>query len=262
MWKKASAVLVAALLGAGVAGCTADGPPTEPAAPISVFLNEDATEQQKQAIETRLRAVPGATEVRFESREQAYQRFKELFKDQPDLLAQVNPDSLPESLVLTVRDRAAFDSAAASPLRTELLALPGVDDVVLPGKPGDGAVGECVDALPPPLNGVTPSEFWVVLADGADEAQQQVVVAKLEAFPGVTGVVRETRAQATDGLRQRYGLNADELAELTKLRPELLQSRLRVTLADSTAVAQVTGSDLDDDLCRTPWVERVLIPPR
>ncbi|MEO3742739.1 permease-like cell division protein FtsX [Plantactinospora sp. B5E13] len=261
MWKKASAVLVAALLGAGLAGCTADGPPTEPAAPISVFLTEDVTEQQKQAIEARLRAVPGATEVRFESREQAYQRFKELFKDRPEMLAQVNPESLPESLMLTVRDRAAFDRAAASPLRTELLALPGVDDVVLPGKPGDGAVSECVDALPP-LQGVSPNEIWVVLTDGADEAQQQAILARLEAFPGVTGVVRETRTQATDGLRQRYGLNADELAELTKLRPDLLQSRLRVTLADAAAVTQVTGSDLDDDLCRTPWVERVLIPPR
>ncbi|MEE6259344.1 permease-like cell division protein FtsX [Plantactinospora sonchi] len=261
MWKKASAVLVTVLLDTGLAGCTSDDKADGPAPAISVFLAGDVTEQQKQAIETRLRAVPGAVEVTLSTREQAYQRFKELFKDQPELLAQVNPESLPESLVLTVRDRDAFDRAAASPLRTELGQLPGVDDVVFPGKPGDGAVSECVTDLPP-LEGVTPNEIWVALADSADETQQQVVVAKLEAFPGVTDVVRETRDQAAEGFQKRYGLDSDKLAELAKLRPELVKPRLRVTLADAAAVAQVTTSDLDDELCRTPWVERVLIPPR
>ena len=123
------ALLVVVLLTLGTAGCTVKQPPHVPPTParpvdMAVFLRSDATEQQKQAIIQQLHAIPAASGVRFETREQAYQRFKEQFKDQPDLLGSVRPDSLPESFRFTVTDRTTADV-----LIVRLRTLPGVDDV-------------------------------------------------------------------------------------------------------------------------------------
>jgi cell division transport system permease protein len=118
------------VLAVGLSGCAAKpAPAPAPASPalirVAVFLRDGVTEPQKQAIEARLRAVPRANGLHFETREQAYERFKETFKDSPDLVAQTKPEDLPESFRITLTDRAAAD-----PIMAELRRLPGVDEVV------------------------------------------------------------------------------------------------------------------------------------
>jgi hypothetical protein len=121
------AVTVAVVLG----GCTSSTPPS-PAAPsptpeqvrVSVFVGDDLADTQRQAIETKLRAVPGAVSVTFRRREETYRALIEIYRDQPELTDQVGPDDLPESFQLIVHDRAAAEAAA-----TEIRALPGVTEV-------------------------------------------------------------------------------------------------------------------------------------
>jgi cell division protein FtsX len=123
---------VAAVLWLGLlAGCTETvapipTPPTTTPPTTSrlvVFLVDDATAAQKSTIEARLRALPGATEVSFETREEAYRRFKELFKDQPDLVNRTKPADLPESYRVTLAGAVGQSTLA------EIRRLPGVDQI-------------------------------------------------------------------------------------------------------------------------------------
>lgn len=117
-----------------LAACTAvprpapvrSSPPPAPAE-VVVFLRDGSTAPQRQAIEARLRAIPGATAVHFETREDAYRRFLEAFKDSPDVVRGVMPADLPESFRLRVPDR-----TAAEKLVPELRTLPGVQDATVP----------------------------------------------------------------------------------------------------------------------------------
>ena len=58
------------------------------------------------------------------SKDDAYAEFKDKFKDDPDILQNVEPGSLPASYKATVAD-----SALAEPIQTVLAALSGVDEV-------------------------------------------------------------------------------------------------------------------------------------
>jgi cell division protein FtsX len=91
---------------------------------VTVFLSADATEEQRRSIETALRRLPSVKDFRFESRQEAYARFEEQFKDVPDLLAHTNPETFPESYRVTLKDRSGFCDVAS------LGSQPGVSDVV------------------------------------------------------------------------------------------------------------------------------------
>jgi cell division transport system permease protein len=65
---------------------------------VMLFLNDDATDQQRADLEKRLNNDNGLVrDVKFESKQQAYDRFKELFKNSPDFVQGVQPDALPAS---------------------------------------------------------------------------------------------------------------------------------------------------------------------
>jgi cell division protein FtsX len=130
------ALFVMVLMTVGLAGCTSVPVPVPMPVPsppvpvdVAVFLRNDVTEPQKQAIEARLHTVPSAAGVTFQTREEAYARFKETFKDSPELIATITPEALPESFRFTLADR-----AAAEPILAELRQLPGVDEVTMPPK--------------------------------------------------------------------------------------------------------------------------------
>ena len=92
-------VLVACLLTAAAltAGCSLFGGRGESkeeeierlidqTASFTVFLRAEATAQQRADVEARLRAIPGVTEVSYESKQEAYRRFR-------DMLASRSPES-------------------------------------------------------------------------------------------------------------------------------------------------------------------------
>ncbi|WP_200210672.1 permease-like cell division protein FtsX [Micromonospora coerulea] len=106
---------------------------------VNVFLNKDVTAEQKAAIESALDALEPVESIRFESREQAWQHFKEMFKDSPDMIAQASADAMPESFRLTTKGR-EFDCARLVPIRR----LPGVDEIQVIQRPTKGKPGAAV----------------------------------------------------------------------------------------------------------------------
>lgn len=118
-------------MGSGLCAATsADDPATE----VAAFLDAQVTDEQRAAIDAALRADPRLSTVRYESRQQAYDRFRELYRDgppevfslyTPEEIAQATADQFPESFRLTLTDPAAYPQ-----LEPDLRALPGVDEVI------------------------------------------------------------------------------------------------------------------------------------
>ena len=100
----------------------------------------EATDEQRAAVEFTLEQTPGISKIVFVTREEAYERFTEQFKDHPDLVISVSPKEIPESyeFVTSVRmDRHA--------LLYQLRALPGVGFVA---SPNPRLVAQLVETLP------------------------------------------------------------------------------------------------------------------
>jgi cell division transport system permease protein len=64
---------------------------------VSIFLADGVTDQQRQAIKTQLEHSPEVKSFIYESKAEAYARFKEQFKQQPELVQNTPQDALPES---------------------------------------------------------------------------------------------------------------------------------------------------------------------
>jgi cell division transport system permease protein len=97
---------------------------------VSIFLCDGSTcpaiteTQQAQLLED-LEAEPVVAEVFYESKDEAYARFTELFKDQPNLIESVDPDILPASFRVRLEDPALFAVIAE-----QFDAYPGVEEIV------------------------------------------------------------------------------------------------------------------------------------
>ncbi|MCU1693284.1 MAG: Cell division protein FtsX [Frankiales bacterium] len=102
---------------------------------VSVFLCGDESqapscaggapaEAERTQLLTELEALPQVQRVFYESKEQAYTRFKETFKDSPDLVANVTADVLPESFRVKLKDPTQFEVVASA-----LRGRPGVEEV-------------------------------------------------------------------------------------------------------------------------------------
>jgi cell division protein FtsX len=79
-------------------------------------------------------------DVLFETRQEAYARFKEQYRDAPDLVESTKPEALPQSERLILADPADFNE-----LKRRIEALPGVSHVV-----NSSAIGfPGADPIPP-----------------------------------------------------------------------------------------------------------------
>jgi cell division transport system permease protein len=81
------------------------------------------TEQQRDEIEDVLRALPQVDTVFYESKEEAFERFKEQFKDSA-IADNVTADALPESFRVKLTDPTKYDVVA-----TAVEGKPGVEQV-------------------------------------------------------------------------------------------------------------------------------------
>ncbi len=77
---------------------------------VTVFLDEGVTQDQRDALKTKLEGDDLVDTVEYESRDEAYKRFKELFKDSPDLVNNVKPEALPESFRVKLKDPRKFEA--------------------------------------------------------------------------------------------------------------------------------------------------------
>ncbi|HEX2026975.1 MAG TPA: permease-like cell division protein FtsX [Nitriliruptorales bacterium] len=97
---------------------------------VSIFLcdgrNCDAiTPEQEEQLREELANDPLVREVFYESKGEAYESFKEMFKDQPDFVESVGPEALPASFRVKMEDPREF-----SAIYDKFKARPGVEEVV------------------------------------------------------------------------------------------------------------------------------------
>ena len=91
---------------------------------------------QRDQLQAELEATPQVQRVYYESKEQAYARFREQFKDSPDLVANVTADILPESFRVKLRDPTQFEVVASAfrgrpglPVRGGTTAVPNASRI-------------------------------------------------------------------------------------------------------------------------------------
>jgi len=104
------------------AGSAGDGNPLND---VSIFLPDDVTAAQRTGLDAALRSHALVASVDYEDHEQAYSRFRDLYPDNPELLDAVEPDHLPESFRVKLKDPQSYEAFVA-----EFRDWRGVDEIV------------------------------------------------------------------------------------------------------------------------------------
>jgi cell division transport system permease protein len=91
---------------------------------VSIYLTQDVTQAQRDALATDLSADPLVQKVYYEDQQQAYDRFKQQFKGSPDLVKEVSPSELPESFRVKLKNPQQYEIVAAT-----YSGRPGVSEV-------------------------------------------------------------------------------------------------------------------------------------
>jgi cell division transport system permease protein len=92
---------------------------------VSIFLDQEVSEQQRTELDAKLKSDPLVKDVLYVDKKEAYERFKEMYQDAPDLTNAVKPDQLPESFRLTLKNPEQYKSIYDSYKDSE-----GVDEIV------------------------------------------------------------------------------------------------------------------------------------
>jgi len=82
------------------------------------------TEQQRQQLLKDVSTNPLVAKVYYESQQQAFENFKKQFKDSKDLVQNVTPDALPESLRVKLKDPTKYAELASA-----FQDAPGVEEI-------------------------------------------------------------------------------------------------------------------------------------
>jgi cell division transport system permease protein len=98
---------------------------TEANVEVSVFLSDTISASQTQNLNEMISAMPQTASVHYESKDEAYQRFKVIFANQPPLVDNVSPDALPASFRVKLKDPQQFLAVAE-----QLQGQPGIDKIV------------------------------------------------------------------------------------------------------------------------------------
>ncbi|MEU4676343.1 permease-like cell division protein FtsX [Micromonospora sp. NPDC023737] len=92
---------------------------------VSIFLTQEVTEQQRADLDSKLKSDPMVKEVLYVDKQQAYERFQQMYADAPDLVNAVKPDQLPESFRLKLNNPEQYKSIYDQYKESE-----GVDEIV------------------------------------------------------------------------------------------------------------------------------------
>jgi cell division protein FtsX len=107
-------------------GCGSEKSGTADRMRLTVTLKNGLTGDERAAVEKVARDLPGALRVSFEDKQAAYGRAREKLKDQPDLLASIEPDSMPESFLVSLPAGRQAEAGTAV-----MRGVPGVDFAVM-----------------------------------------------------------------------------------------------------------------------------------
>jgi cell division transport system permease protein len=97
---------------------------------VSIFLCDGRncdpiTPEQRDQLEADLIDDPLTSEVFYESKEEAYERFRDMFRDQPDFVDSVTAEALPASFRVALDDPTQFTA-----IRDRYVARPGIEDII------------------------------------------------------------------------------------------------------------------------------------
>jgi succinate dehydrogenase/fumarate reductase flavoprotein subunit len=115
--------VAAAAMAPASAGCTAAV--RKSADDVSLFLLQSATRHQVDDLEAALMSGPLVGSFTFESREQAYERFKVQWRDNPDLVKAVKASQFPQAFHVKLKNPATYMTFVA-----KFKKQPGVDQIV------------------------------------------------------------------------------------------------------------------------------------
>lgn len=79
---------------------------------IEVFLKDDASPQTIQELQDRINSWEEVETVSYISKEEAIQRFKERYKDHPELIENISGNPLPASFVIRLKDPQMVEEVA------------------------------------------------------------------------------------------------------------------------------------------------------
>lgn len=117
---------------------------------VSIFLTDDITDEQREDLESRLGDSDEVEDFLYESKEEAYARFSQQFREQPELVANTPEDALPASFRVELFNPERYDV-----INEEFAGLPGVDSVK--------DEGDFLDRLFGLLNGVRNATIAVAI---------------------------------------------------------------------------------------------------
>jgi len=92
---------------------------------VSVFLKEDAKDDQRANVESAVKSNALVKSYEHETKDDAWKRFQEQFKDAPDLVAATKPSSLPESYRVKLKDPSKVQEFS-----DQIRSQDGVSDVI------------------------------------------------------------------------------------------------------------------------------------
>jgi cell division transport system permease protein len=93
---------------------------------VSIFLKDDISDGQRTALGAQLEADPLVKQpVIHETKDQAWKKFQQMFKDAPDLVAATKPDALPESYRVQLKDPKLYNQVAL-----EYAGKDGIEEIV------------------------------------------------------------------------------------------------------------------------------------
>lgn len=92
---------------------------------VSIFMREDVTDAQRSSLEAALQTNTLVQSADFESREQAFAKFQQLWKDSPDLVKAVKPGQLPESFRVKLKNPEQYAA-----FQDQIKGSPGIQDIV------------------------------------------------------------------------------------------------------------------------------------
>lgn len=117
-------VTVAAAMMPEVAPSCTRQPVQSDATDAMIFLSGAVTDPQRTALDTALRADPRIGAVLYEGRQQAFERFRDLWADNPDLVDAVAPAQFPEAFRVRLTAASQYRK-----VRADYAAMAGVDQI-------------------------------------------------------------------------------------------------------------------------------------
>lgn len=81
---------------------------------VAIYLTDPVKVETVDRLQATLLELPAVAEVAYENKQDAYERFRELYINQPTIVENTDPDAIPASLRVRLADTAQYDQVAAA----------------------------------------------------------------------------------------------------------------------------------------------------